>query len=80
MAIEVDGGRRTSGILKIQGSKNAVLPLMAASLLAKGMTVIEGCPDITDVRAMQEVIEALGGTVTYEKPRLQIDGSKATKI
>lgn len=80
MAIEVDGGRRTSGILKIQGSKNAVLPLMAASLLADGMTVIEGCPDITDVHAMLEVIEALGGIVTYEKHRLQIDGSKATKI
>lgn len=80
MAIEVDGGRRTSGILKIQGSKNAVLPLMAASLLAEGMTVIEGCPDITDVRAMWEVIEALGGAVTYEKHRLQIDGSKVTGI
>lgn len=80
MAIEVDGGRRTSGILKIQGSKNAVLPLMAASLLAEGTTIIDGCPDITDVHAMREVIEALGGTVTYGKHMLQIDGSKVTKV
>lgn len=80
MAIEVTGGRKTSGILKIQGSKNAVLPLMAASLLTEGTTIIHGCPDISDVRAMWEVIEGLGGVVTYDKHRLQIDGKNVKKI
>ena len=80
MAIEVNGGRRASGILKIQGSKNSVLPLMAASLLTEDGTSIEGCPDISDVRAMWEVIEALGGVITYEEQRLSIDASGVGKV
>lgn len=80
MAIEVNGGRNASGILKIQGSKNAVLPLMAASLLTEGTTHIDGCPDITDVRAMWEVIEALGGVITYEEHSITIDGSRVSKV
>ena len=80
MAIEVNGGRRASGILKIQGSKNAVLPLMAASLLTEDTTTIYGCPDISDVRAMWEVIEALGGVVTYDKHSIQIEGKNVNKI
>ena len=80
MAIEVNGGRRASGILKIQGSKNSVLPLMAASLLTEDGTSIEGCPDISDVRAMWEVIEALGGVITYEEQRLSINAGEAGKV
>lgn len=80
MAIEVNGGRHTSGILKIQGSKNSVLPLMAASLLTEDDTSIEGCPDISDVRAMWEVIEALGGVITYEEQCLSIDASGVGKV
>lgn len=72
MAIEVNGGRSTSGALKIQGSKNAVLPLMAASILVHGTTRIENCPDISDVQAMREVMESLGVVTTYEDNKLEI--------
>lgn len=72
MSIEVCGGNRVEGSLKIQGSKNAVLPIMAAAILCDEKTVIENCPDISDVHAMAEVIRGIGGEVTYEKHRLTI--------
>lgn len=63
------------GTLRVQGSKNAVLPIMAAAVLCQGETVITNCPDITDVHAMSEVIRRIGGQVTYEKNCLIIDSS-----
>ena len=43
---------RLSGEIRLQGSKNSVLPIMAAALLKAGVTVLENCPDIADVHAM----------------------------
>ena len=50
--IEIDGGIPLKGEIKIQGSKNAVLPILAASILNKGCTKIYGCPYISDVKNM----------------------------
>lgn len=75
MAIEVCGGSHVQGILRVQGSKNAVLPMMAAAILCQGETVITNCPDITDVHAMAEVICGIGGKVTYKEHCLTIDSS-----
>lgn len=72
MAIEICGGNRVQGEIEIQGSKNAVLPMMAAALLCDGETVIRHCPDITDVHAMAGVIRGIGGTVTLEQGVLKI--------
>ena len=81
MSIEVDGGRKVQGTLRIQGSKNAVLPMIAASVLCDGVTVIENCPDITDVYAMLDVIREIGGRAVYEKHRLEVDaGSVETGV
>ncbi|MCH5252888.1 MAG: UDP-N-acetylglucosamine 1-carboxyvinyltransferase [Lachnospiraceae bacterium] len=63
------------GEVRIQGSKNAVLPMMAAAVLCEEITVIENCPDISDVHAMAEVIEDIGGCVTYENHCLTIDAA-----
>lgn len=75
MAIEVCGGRRVQGSIRVQGSKNAVLPIMAAAILCQGETVITNCPDITDVHAMADLIRGIGGQVTYEQHCLTIDSS-----
>lgn len=75
MSIEVCGGNPVRGKVRIQGSKNAVLPMMAAALLCDEITVIENCPDISDVHAMAEVMEDIGGRVTYEDHCLTIDAS-----
>ena len=63
------------GELEVQGSKNAVLPLMAASLLHRGITTLEHVPDITDVGCMVRILESLGAVVVREESRMTIDAS-----
>lgn len=72
MAIEICGGNGVRGEMEIQGSKNAVLPIMAASLLCEGETIIRHCPDITDVHAMAGVIRGIGGKVSFAEGELHI--------
>jgi UDP-N-acetylglucosamine 1-carboxyvinyltransferase len=63
----IEGGRRLSGTVQIESSKNAVLPILAASLLAeKGETVIKGVPNLVDVGTMLKVLEHLGAKVTRD--------------
>jgi UDP-N-acetylglucosamine 1-carboxyvinyltransferase len=59
----VTGGTRLSGEVLIPGAKNSVLKLMAASLLAEGVTRLSAVPDILDVGVMADVLTALGATV-----------------
>ncbi len=69
----ITGGYPVSGEVQVQGSKNAALPLLAASLLVKGTTVIEHCPDISDVACMLEILKSLGCTVLRDKETVIID-------
>ncbi len=73
--LRVMGGVPLEGEIKIQGSKNAVLPMMAAALLIPGKTRFENCPDIADVRAMTALLEKLGAAVTRAGSVLEIDAS-----
>ena len=59
----IQGGRRLAGAVKVSGAKNAVLPVIAASLLASTPSVIEEVPDLDDVRTITEVLQYLGLTV-----------------
>ena len=47
--IRITGGKPLQGTISIQGSKNSALPMMAASLLHRGVSVLKGCPAIADV-------------------------------
>lgn len=71
--IEIEGGKPLNGEVLVQGSKNAVLPILAACLLASGIAVIRKCPHISDVRHMIEIIRQLGCGVWWEKNDLFID-------
>ena len=71
----VMGGSRLSGEVSVSGAKNSVLPIMAASLLAEGLSVIKGVPNLRDVEVMQEVLEALGAAVRRKGTTLEIDAS-----
>ena len=66
--IFIQGGRRLSGTVKISGAKNAVLPVIAASLLASTPSVIEEIPDLDDVRTITEVLQYLGLTTRWQEP------------
>lgn len=52
--IVVTGGRPLHGTVRIQGSKNTALPVMAAALLSSGTSVLRECPKITDVFLMEK--------------------------
>ena len=79
---EVSGGRPLDGEVKIQGSKNAALPVLAGALLHKGRTVLHNCPEITDVRYTLEILESLGCTVCREKDTVILNaaGLNETKV
>jgi UDP-N-acetylglucosamine 1-carboxyvinyltransferase len=62
-ALEVHGGARLVGDVRITGAKNSVLKLMAAALLAEGETTLTEVPDILDVHIMAELLRRLGCTV-----------------
>jgi UDP-N-acetylglucosamine 1-carboxyvinyltransferase len=57
---EIAGGNRLKGSVEISGAKNAALPIMAASLMVEGETVLTNVPDLADVRLMQTLLEKLG--------------------
>lgn len=62
----IDGGRRLEGEVIIEGSKNAVLPILAATLLHAGVSVIHNYPTLRDVHFMLEIIRSLGCRVTED--------------
>jgi UDP-N-acetylglucosamine 1-carboxyvinyltransferase len=72
---EITGPTPLEGELQVGGAKNAVLPLMAAALLARGESVIEGVPDLQDVRFFMTILEGLGARCRMEDHRLSIDTS-----
>ncbi|MDY6788127.1 MAG: UDP-N-acetylglucosamine 1-carboxyvinyltransferase, partial [candidate division WOR-3 bacterium] len=61
----IKGGRKLKGKLNASGAKNASLPILAASLLTRGETVVRNCPDVADVRYMIKVLRYLGAEVSF---------------
>lgn len=74
--IHVQGNGPLSGELKIQGSKNAVLPILAATVLIQGCCYIKNCPRISDVECMCGLLESIGCSVCWESDGISIDASK----
>lgn len=75
-SIIVNGGRPLYGSVQIQGSKNAVLPMMAAAVLHDGITVLKRCPRISDVFFMTEILKCLGAQVRWQGHTLSLDCSR----
>ncbi|PSR33275.1 MAG: UDP-N-acetylglucosamine 1-carboxyvinyltransferase [Sulfobacillus benefaciens] len=69
----VRGGRRLEGTLRVKGSKNAALPIMAASILASDTVILDGVPRLRDIDVMIQVLQALGARVWWEDSQLIID-------
>lgn len=73
--IIVEGGRRLEGEVVVSGAKNAVLPLMAACIIAEGKNTITNVPDLADVRTMVKLLEILGADVEFENGTVVIDST-----
>ncbi len=75
--IRITGGRPLSGTVSVQGSKNAALPMMAASLLHRGVSVLKRCPKIADVFCMEGILKELGACTWWEGHDLYMDCTHA---
>lgn len=73
--IYIKGGVSLQGNVKIQGSKNAALPILAASILTGEVSTISNCPKISDIYQMLRILESIGCKVKWEKNGVIIDPS-----
>ena len=67
-----------NGSVRIDGAKNAVLPIIAATLLAKGKSVLREVPNLKDVHVISDLLRHLGAEVEYEGTTLTVDATNLT--
>ncbi|MDR1663386.1 MAG: UDP-N-acetylglucosamine 1-carboxyvinyltransferase [Clostridiales bacterium] len=73
----IRGGNRLAGEVRIGGAKNAVLPILAASALNQGESIIHNCPRIQDTFISIKILESIGCKTSFEGNTLIIDASCA---
>ncbi|TWT27662.1 UDP-N-acetylglucosamine 1-carboxyvinyltransferase [Planomicrobium sp. CPCC 101110] len=77
--IIVKGGQKLKGKVRVEGAKNAVLPILAGALLASnGKSILKEVPNLADVYTIQEVLKSLNVSIEYfpEKNEMMIDASQ----
>jgi UDP-N-acetylglucosamine 1-carboxyvinyltransferase len=72
----INGSKELKGEIKISGAKNSAVALVPASLLSDGIVTIDNIPDISDIEALNEILEYLGANVKRDKETMIIDSSK----
>lgn len=75
----VTGEVQLKGTVRISGAKNAALPIMAATTLCSGTSIIHDVPDLSDIRNMIAILTHLGAKVSWEGKALIIDSSALNK-
>lgn len=73
--VHVTGKKRLNGEIEIQGSKNAALPILAATVLIDGVTKLDKCPKISDVIHMTDILQSIGCKTHWEGSSLIVDSS-----
>ena len=67
--LEVFGARKLKGNIKISGSKNAALPILAASILSNKKIILNNIPNVKDINTMIKLFESIGSIVKYSKKK-----------
>ena len=76
--IVIEGGQPLRGSVRISGAKNAVLPILAATLLTRGRNIIDGVPKVRDVATMIQLLKDLGAEVESNRnEKIVLDTSNA---
>ncbi len=78
--LEVFGAKRLKGQIKISGSKNASLPILAASLLAKDKVSLKNLPKVKDIETMINLLQSLGSKIKFLNKNLIINNLNQNKI
>lgn len=76
--IYIEGGRRLEGEIRVHGAKNSALPVLAATLLCRGVSVIHNCPSLLDVAASIKILEHLGCQCKREGETVIVDSTALT--
>ena len=77
--LEVFGANKLRGQVKISGSKNASLPILAATLLSKKKINLSNVPKVKDIETMLELLRSLGSKIKFDKNKIDIDNSNQFK-
>tara|TARA_B100001564_G_scaffold357248_1_gene373087 strand:- start:298 stop:1551 length:1254 start_codon:yes stop_codon:yes gene_type:complete len=77
--LEVFGGNKLKGQIKISGSKNASLPILAATLLSSKSIYLKNLPKVKDIETMINLLKSLGSKIRFIDKSLMIDNSKQNK-
>jgi UDP-N-acetylglucosamine 1-carboxyvinyltransferase len=77
--LEVFGANKLKGQINISGSKNASLPILAATLLSNKKIVLKNLPKVKDIETMINLLQSLGSKTKFSKQKLVIDNSKQSK-
>ena len=79
--LEIKGGRKISGTIIVSGSKNATLPILAATILTNKKVIIKNIPIVKDVETMAELLSAIGSSVKFDikKKKIEIFNKKPLK-
>ena len=75
----IKGGNKIEGVVEISGSKNASLPIIAATTLHKGKTTLYNVPNIHDTKIMFKILEELGAKVVKKNNKVIIDNTNINK-
>lgn len=78
-SIYIKGNGSLAGEVTVQGSKNAALPILAATIMLNGVSTIRNCPHISDVECMLGLLRCLGCKTVWEKEELLVDSSNIRK-
>ena len=76
----IEGRQKLEGTVKISGSKNSSLPIIAATILNAGKTTLYNVPNIQDTQMMFKILETLGAKVEKKNGKIKIDTSKIKKF
>ncbi len=75
----IEGGAKLKGEVTVSGAKNAVLPILAATLLTDEPCVIKGVPNLRDTNSMLKILRALGKIAEFDKGRVSVCAGKAAR-
>ena len=78
--LEVFGAAKLKGQVKISGSKNASLPILAATLLSNRKVSLSNLPKVKDIETMILLLKSLGSAINYNKKNLIIKNKSKIKL
>ena len=77
--LEVFGAKKLKGQINISGSKNASLPILAATLLSKNQITLKNLPKVKDIETMMNLLDSLGSNIKKVKDKIIINNSHQKK-